>query len=702
MADYMKPLVLVYQELRNVSATLPQPVLPGIVIGPCYQYLTYLEDKSSIFVGEYDSSLGNTFSAPAPVPGMNLVTEGLKLYFDDLYVKLEEGIDGVSVIAPADELNKFVSATATFETNKVKVGDTLVLSSAVAHAGDTVTTAESYTISSASASFITDGVISGDVITIDSVNYVVDSVLTENSLTLTTKYPTTETTVDHSVLRVRERKVLSIYSETIVFLSQNIGFAATGITYTVKRLLNDILIDASFVTPDISSNSVTVASSATTPVDLVNLPIISGKMYLEYKALRTDVALSPQTIESTADIENKLGKIIPENPLAYGASIMFDNAAVAIFALGVQSNDSVGFSLAKDIITERDVYVIALLTQDKSIIATYKAHAEAFAVPEKNKFRLVIGNHDLPTIKTLVSSQTTGSSVTDPNTTKIIFLDDSSATFISSGVIPGDEITIETGALAAASPYIVDKVLNENRLQVMVADEFASVQSAFTYSVTRSLTKDQQAEEIKAGSESFGSKRCIMTFPATIVVDDTDLPGYYLNASLAGMVAGLPSQAGLTSKGIASIDGLKYSNFYFTDDQLDVIASGGTCIFVQQTETSLPYIRHQLTTDMTLLETKEISVVKNNDYLSIFFREIVKPFLGEWNVTPELIGIIKQALNSGITYQVLNKVSKIGAPLISAEVETVEVSSISADRVEVYINTVQPRPLNNIGLHMII
>jgi hypothetical protein len=297
---------------------------------------------------------------------------------------------------------------------------------------------------------------------------------------------------------------------------------------------------------------------------------------------------------------------------------------------------------------------------------------------------------------------TNGSSVTDPVSSKIVFFDDDSATFLTSGVGAGDQIVISAGVLATGSPYIVDEVVNENRLKVLVSDEFASAEVAVAYTVKRALTKAQQAEEIRASSVSLKSKRCIMTYPDKVIINDVEEPGYYLNAAIAGMIAGLPSQAGLTNKGIAGIDALKNSNFVFNDDNLDLMASGGTCIFVQQTETALPQVRHQLTTDMDLLETKEISVVKNNDYLSAFFRDILKKYLGEWNVTDELLGVLRQSLYAGIEFQKLSTVSKIGAPLISAEIESLEVSEISADRVEIYLATVQPRPLNTIGLHMII
>jgi hypothetical protein len=89
MADYMKPLVLVYQELRNVSTTLPNPTLPGVLVGPGYHIQTYALDKPSIYSGMYDKAAGNTVAMPAPLPGMKLVADGLNVYLDDCFAILE-------------------------------------------------------------------------------------------------------------------------------------------------------------------------------------------------------------------------------------------------------------------------------------------------------------------------------------------------------------------------------------------------------------------------------------------------------------------------------------------------------------------------------------------------------------------------------------------------------------------------------------
>ena len=290
-------------------------------------------------------------------------------------------------------------------------------------------------------------------------------------------------------------------------------------------------------------------------------------------------------------------------------------------------------------------------------------------------------------------------SLNDPGSGLDILFEDASADFdnTSDPVLPGDSLTI------GGDTFIVDTIVNGNRLKIVAGVPFSGVASGVTYTITRSLTKDQQASGVAAVSNAFGSKRVVMSYPDKCQIAGVVEPGIYLSAVVAGMIIGLPSQAGITNKGASVIEKVFNTGWdYFKTSQVDVIAGGGTLIFDQEDPNGLPFVRHQLTTDINILETAEISVVKNNDFLSLFFKGIVKGFLGEWNVTEELLDALTIAVDQGISFQKKNKVAKIGAPLIEGTLQSLEASDISPDRVEIYIDTVQPKPLNTIGLHMIL
>lgn len=328
-----------------------------------------------------------------------------------------------------------------------------------------------------------------------------------------------------------------------------------------------------------------------------------------------------------------------------------------------------------------------------------------------------------------------------------IRLFDSSASFITSGVIPGDIIEIPrvpNGVYAATGTkqFYVNQVLSEQRLEIAnivsgayvnnsstveaelphlddrLGDNALVTQGSIRYRVVRNLTKDQQASYLVSMAQSLRSQRALLTWSDSVVVagltdgslppnsdgtaaDAAAQPGTYLAAVVGGMTAGLPNHQGFSRLGVAGISKVNHSTGYFTERQLTTISEGGWFVFVQDTPESLPYTIHQLTTDPSALQTGEYSMVKNFDYLSKTFSTVLDRFIGTWNVNEETLGFMRQALNSTIAQLKLKRVARIGAPIIDASIASLAVSSASPDRVEIYMNVTRPTPLNVIGLHLV-
>lgn len=310
-----------------------------------------------------------------------------------------------------------------------------------------------------------------------------------------------------------------------------------------------------------------------------------------------------------------------------------------------------------------------------------------------------------------------------------LVLKDPSGTFIASGVAVGDLVQIPadpnaaiTGASVLTS-FVVSAILSDQRLEIVNNGQDQSTvmnelphgvkrsggalvtMNAISYKVVRMLSKSQQVTELVALAQSFKSKRTILVWPDQVdvagVVGGTSQPGYYASCAVGGMTAGLPSQQGFTNLGIAGISQIYHSNTYFTDSQLTDLSNGGWYVFAQQTPSSLPYTIHQLTTDPSTLESGEFSVVKNFDFVSMFFVEILEDFLGQYNVTTETLTLLQAALNTGGDLLKLRTVAKIGAPLTSFNITQLGQSPASADRVLAYIAIGLPKPLNVIELHLV-
>lgn len=349
------------------------------------------------------------------------------------------------------------------------------------------------------------------------------------------------------------------------------------------------------------------------------------------------------------------------------------------------------------------------------------------------------------------SALSTGTAGIDVVTTAVLDavylrLYDANAAFITAGVIAGDTIEIPSNPnsvfTSTFKQFIVGSVISEQRLQItnIVSGAYQNntsvlerelphtdnrlgtgttvTQGSIRYRVVRELSKDQQVAQLVTNAQSLNSRRAILTWPDTVVVDGLvdgskpanadgsaaaadPQPGWYLSAVVGGMTAGLPSHQGFSRLGGAGIGRMTHSSDYFTEAQLTDLSDGGWYVFAQNSPTSLPYSIHQLTTDPATLESGEYSIVKNFDFVSLYYLSVLEPFLGIWNINNDTLGFIRQAVNTGTDSLKLRRVPRIGAPLNGATITSLAVSTASADRVEIYVEVDLPKPLNVIGLHLV-
>lgn len=280
---------------------------------------------------------------------------------------------------------------------------------------------------------------------------------------------------------------------------------------------------------------------------------------------------------------------------------------------------------------------------------------------------------------------------------------DGTAEFRTSGVDAADTIRF-TYSNSTTAEFAVSEVISEDKLVFVkkyITDPDPVIEEGVSYEIIADLDRQHQAQNISAVSSSFKSSHCVHVWPDQYILEDQVLPGFYIAAIVAGMVGGLPSHRGFTRIGIPSVDKLLHSSGYFTDAQLDIIADGGTFILTQEASAASPTVRHQLTTDRSTVELQELSFVKNFDFVSDICQDVLDEFLGQYNITPETLGILDTALRSTLESLKLDRLPKIGAPVLGYSIGVIEQSQLSRDRVEVYAEVDFPYPLNTIALHLI-
>jgi hypothetical protein len=319
-------------------------------------------------------------------------------------------------------------------------------------------------------------------------------------------------------------------------------------------------------------------------------------------------------------------------------------------------------------------------------------------------------------------------------------LEDNTAQFLTAGVKAGDTLVIpidpnnysNNAFTGRTLQYKIASVLSETRL--LIANGLDDTDSAanelphgfardipnryidnvppaaIAYRIERQLSKDDQILALATISQSVASKRCTLVWPNLVKVAGLTengapagwVPSYYLAAAVAGACAGLPAQHGLTNLGFAGIAELKHATDYFRERQLVQISDAGYFVVMQSIPGALPVCIHQLTTDPTTLNSGEFSIVKNTDYVSRFFRDIARPFLGVYNVTPATINALSMAILEGRDALISQTIDRVGPPLLSGELTSISVSPFDASRVEIYFDGDIAVPFNTAAFHLVL
>jgi hypothetical protein len=283
-------------------------------------------------------------------------------------------------------------------------------------------------------------------------------------------------------------------------------------------------------------------------------------------------------------------------------------------------------------------------------------------------------------------------------------LTSSNSTFHSDNVIPGDTLHITSPSVAT---YTIDTIVSNQQIALSTSGgPSAPISSNVQFYVSRVLSKTQTAETVASYSANFNSQRVVHVQPDEVGVSISGVthivPGYYLAAALGGMGAGYAVQQGFTNIGVAGIVTLNHSNYYFSRTDLNTMAAAGTCLFVQDSKAGIPYCRHELTTNMTALSYREMVMVKELDFLSYFYYDKLKSFIGSWNITPSTLNTIRQTLVASSELLLSQGLPQIGTVLLSYQIAKLEQDPVNTDTIDCVITVAIGTPLNYIDITLVV
>lgn len=458
------------------------------------------------------------------------------------------------------------------------------------------------------------------------------------------------------------------------------------------------------------------------------LEVFQGELYVEYRSLLTDYSDAIYSIDDIGDVEDTLGTLHPDNPLAYGVYKAMDNMTRrSCYFMAIPSNDMSGWSSIINLAERnRDIYAFAPCTQSNEVFELDEAHINAMSVETTKSWRIGFFAPELPEMIAVYNKNTNPyqeewtAEISDDRRypgaqyRRVEFSGQYSPTAILSDVKAGDMVrhSFSTDAWGSTT-YVEDTVLSveSNTVLYLKHGLDAPTGTAIKVEIYHVYSVAEMADVIAETSAAFANRRIGSVFPAYAGSNGVVAPGWAVACAVAGLRCSIPPQQPMTNIAINGFDDLVLCYKTFSVTQLNKMAEYGTLIVMQDTAGGEVYIRHQLTSAAREgdLNTSEFSITTNFDSCSYYFASVLAPFIGRYNITPQLIEVIQTQIESGINYlSSFTGAGLLGPQLIKddgerkSEIKTLMQHPTLRDRLYAVVDLAMPYPFNNIELHLAI
>lgn len=677
---FTRPAVHVYQQYVTDTVSTISPFFELCVVGPSYlvQRDVHVYDKIVTPGGDYAAGAALSTTYPNIVIGANVDIPFTESYLKNTYVKVWPSY----VQGGSDVLNQQINVANDENVTKLVIP----------------------TGTPAIGSFTGASVAIGDSVSVtvgtNTYTATIKAVIDANTLYLSKNVPTPVGTTGNTF-------------QGNVTITRPI---ATNVTLPVNPAQVGSIINGLNAT----SAGMYLPAELTTTVNNVVYRVISGQLYITYRALRAYLATDFTSISTQAEADAALGTIDVANPLSVAVSLIFANASVPFNVIGIGSDDNTGYLKALQLLsTSSSVYVIVPLTQDTTTIEAYAAHMTAMSDPLKSKWRIMYANIAMPSTS-LIIDQNTGELQKTASDSVAYISDTSNGMFNTNGAAVGDYINVYDFATNTYKYSVqILGILNDSIVQVSTQTYTLDLEgfetnigtnailpstialNTITYSVVRSLSAHGIAQAMVDIANSYSNSRVRLVEPDEVIVTvnsvDETLPGYYLCVVFGAMRAGFPPHQGFTTLGISGIKQLLRSNKYFNDDDLNLMAGGGIFVTVQDQVSAQPYCIYQTTTNTTTLAVREDSVVATVDFASMYYRDNLKAVLGKFNVNSISTDYVSSIIKDVTSKMMRMTYPYIGPILISGSLVSM---TTNVDKILPVISIQVPFPVNEVDVYL--
>lgn len=465
-----------------------------------------------------------------------------------------------------------------------------------------------------------------------------------------------------------------------------------------------------------------------------------GELVLAFNALRLDVTVKASepgllTFDDPTTLESALPPINTDNPLALMVNFMLLNApGIEVTGLGVDAvtADSPegtveAYSRALAYLKGQEVYALAPGSQDPTVHQVFATHVDDASEPDNKGERIVFICPEQPGegIPTIAASGTDGDSTATTNEfdTKLASL---SADLLAAGIDPVGTIPVSDGVFldiaSDAKRYNVasitgskvtlrvafspgendDGFYSESNLpSTLISETFSiSIRGADLITTEGDPDYSGKAQAYQDLGNTYGNRRVVMVAPEQVAANigglEQKIPGYYLCAAIAGMVGQQPPQQPFSNFPITGFTKVYGSNDVFNRSQMNVGAAGGTYWVVQEVAGAPLTCRHQLTTDLTSIEKRELSITKVVDFVAKFMRSGLRNFIGKFNITQPFLDTLSTVIQGQLSFLTESGV------LIGGDLNNIVQDESAPDTVLIDVTLDVPYPCNYIRLTLVI
>jgi hypothetical protein len=435
----------------------------------------------------------------------------------------------------------------------------------------------------------------------------------------------------------------------------------------------------------------------------------AADLYIQYRGVRLDVtsqAANPALLSfgTAAEMDAAIGPVSIHNPLALGCYLALQNAqTVSVAAVGIdEANDAApygtldGWMRALDYLEQKEIYTVAALTDDTYVQGLVSAHVQAMSQPENRGERIafIAPPYTTRNPSTSIMSGQDGASTANANE---FLLDDSPLDELVAAGITGPaisydeqlylEVLVTNGGATELRRYSVSNV---NNTLLTLRTTFTASQNVDGFFTTTQLTEELVGADYTllvrgaalvitgttlpdlgaialaaaAEGEAYASRRVYSLFGRSVDVSidgiTQNVPMFYAEACIAGMIAQLNPQQPFTNVPITGLGHVYGTDDTFSENQMDVIADGGRYLLVNFG--GRVQARHSRSTATTSVETRELSITKAIDWLTKILRATNRVFIGKYVITPGFIDQLTLA-NQGTLAQAVQLGAVNGAVL---------------------------------------